>query len=701
MAVNSICWKMPSRFRFYSAKSKRKVRVQPYLIEFNRLLESSITAIEGVSNEDLLHAVVALYDICLPEITPEVLYPTVCGKWEKTIVLLRDFQDLLLEMKGVSPESDEDPELTEDSLKPFISSKLWRDIFDEQSTETKSEDLPADKQETGNNNKETKNLSKQVSWNDDAQDVKNESTDSAHENSQEDDESTDDLNTVYDECSTKRNTCKCDSKETKTHQYKETEKNDLAEERNGNKNETMERDVEPGKFDGVFSDTDDSDATAESEDEEEDFSKGVEDFVEAAKKRRLERQNGNVSESNLGIESLIIGAATFERSYSTTRHKPSEKVMQLNLLGIRKRCRKSGIGKFLLETLKDPIIIGPYDTIAVYADNDAVDFFKKNGFTDDVVLCSRFTDLTDNWINSTLMCYLPPFTGTDYSGAFRSEEDLKAMDDDIRKWREKSLEAYQAQATCVVRMQHEIKTLRAVVDTQDEAIKTLTSAKERLVKEKHKLEKELLAYKMKDKDGILDSKDCDSEDEELVSSFIASRSEKQLVQQMKRSLMATKNYKYVTINSVKRVESCHIAFMETGFDARTQRLGDPVVCTQLYYCGGSDDKQIERIMKQGFSKEDFTRGPYGKGLYFSMQASQAAAFSSPGKLLLCNVGLGLTESVVVRDRGRTLPPPGFDSILTGGRPPSPVFPGHPQQEYVVFDPLQAIPVYLVEYSTSR
>lgn len=198
-----------------------------------------------------------------------------------------------------------------------------------------------------------------------------------------------------------------------------------------------------------------------------------------------------------------------------------------------------------------------------------------------------------------------------------------------------------------------------------------------------------------------DFRDVPQEDEELVSSFITSRSEKQLVQQIKRSLMATKNYKDVTINSVKKVESCHIAFMETGFDARTQRLGDPVVCTQLYYCGGTDEKQIERIMKQGFSKEDFTRGPYGKGLYFSMQASQAAAFSSPGKLLLCNVGLGLTESVVVHDRGRTLPPPGFDSILTGGRTPSPVFPGPPQQEYIVFDPLQAIPVYLVEYSTSR
>ena len=31
----------------------------------------------------------------------------------------------------------------------------------------------------------------------------------------------------------------------------------------------------------------------DSEDEEEDFSKGAEDFVEAVKKRRIERQNNN------------------------------------------------------------------------------------------------------------------------------------------------------------------------------------------------------------------------------------------------------------------------------------------------------------------------------------------------------------------------------------------------------------------------
>lgn len=165
-------------------------------------------------------------------------------------------------MKGVTQESDEDPELTEDSLKPFISSELWRDVFDEQSAEMKSENLPAVKQETGNNNKKTKKLSKQVSWND-APDVKNEPTDSADESSQEDDESAEDLNAVCDERSMERNICKCDSKEKKKHQYNETEKNDKAEERKENETKEKEKDVEPGKFDGVLSDTDDSDATAE------------------------------------------------------------------------------------------------------------------------------------------------------------------------------------------------------------------------------------------------------------------------------------------------------------------------------------------------------------------------------------------------------------------------------------------------------
>ena len=56
-----------------------------------------------MSNQELLHTVVALYDNCLPEITPEVLYPTVCGKWAKTLVLLRDFQGKVVVYNFLSP----------------------------------------------------------------------------------------------------------------------------------------------------------------------------------------------------------------------------------------------------------------------------------------------------------------------------------------------------------------------------------------------------------------------------------------------------------------------------------------------------------------------------------------------------------------------------------------------------------------------
>ena len=58
--------------------------------------------------------------------------------------------------------------------------------------------------------------------------------------------------------------------------------------------------------------------------------------------------------------------------------------------------------------------------------------------------------------------------------------------------------------------------------------------------------------------------------------------------------------------------------METGFDSRTQRLGDPVICTQLYFCGGAGDEQIERIMKRGFSKEGITKECLNYELKFIM-----------------------------------------------------------------------------------
>lgn len=61
--------------------------------------------------------------------------------------------------------------------------------------------------------------------------------------------------------------------------------------------------------------------------------------------------------------------------------------------------------------MKDVSIVGHYDSLVVYADHSAVDFFALHGFSDDIVLNSKYSDLADNWTNCTLMSYIPPFVG--------------------------------------------------------------------------------------------------------------------------------------------------------------------------------------------------------------------------------------------------------------------------------------------------
>lgn len=135
MAANSIFWKLPDKFSFFSRKLKKKVELQAYVIEFRRLLPCDSLGFQEVcgkiliywhfelvammtgktlakvrnvykifclvlqvSNGELLHGVVGLYDTCLPDITPEVLYSTVGGKWAKTLVFMRSLSGTKLQL---------------------------------------------------------------------------------------------------------------------------------------------------------------------------------------------------------------------------------------------------------------------------------------------------------------------------------------------------------------------------------------------------------------------------------------------------------------------------------------------------------------------------------------------------------------------------------------------------------------------------
>ena len=82
-----------------------------------------------------------------------------------------------------------------------------------------------------------------------------------------------------------------------------------------------------------------------------------------------------------------------------------------------------------MQHCKDPSIVGQYDKLLAYADHKAESFFLAHGFSDDPLLtavlrCTQanlitmmsissfsFRKKADYWENSTLMVYIPPFSG--------------------------------------------------------------------------------------------------------------------------------------------------------------------------------------------------------------------------------------------------------------------------------------------------
>ncbi|XP_038662890.1 uncharacterized protein si:dkeyp-50b9.1 isoform X8 [Scyliorhinus canicula] len=207
------------------------------------------------------------------------------------------------------------------------------------------------------------------------------------------------------------------------------------------------------------------------------------------------------------------------------------------------------------------------------------------------------------------MSYFPPFSmGNDVSDP-GFNVDQKQIELQLELWRDKSLYAYQAQAVCMTRLLHEIKTLRTQVTSQKEQIRALTRDLEKACKANSEMEKMFLDYKLK------------------------------------------KNFELVDMNCINT---------------------------------------------------DFSDGIYGQGLYFSPNAATACMLSVPGLILVANVCIGNAETVMTKNRERDSPSKGFDSILVPGRLcDEALFPNSRiAQEYVIFSPLQALPVGLLMYRST-
>ncbi|XP_078658324.1 uncharacterized protein LOC144903782 [Branchiostoma floridae x Branchiostoma belcheri] len=711
-----------------------EVTASPVIVDFRRLLQSSkscIDVVPGVPNRDLLHAVVALYDVSLPDVGEEFLYATVCAKWSKTILVLRDSGEVVEELCKSHPVGGT-------------------------SATSSTQDSGIADGDTG--------------------------------------------------------------------------------QQGGRGADQKKEDEDKRRFADVFSDSDSSEGSSSDSDEEEDFSAGADEFVQRVRERRQQRRLGQVqpAQGNLGIESRLLACATFERSYCK-----GEKVVQLHLIAVRRRYRKWGMGRYLLKQVKHPPIVGTYDYLIVHADSSATDFFERFGFSDDVVLNSRFNEFNDQWTNTTMMCYIPPYAGLNGMSS-DPELDLKAMELEIRKLREKSLDAYQCQMTCVMRIMHEIVTLQAKVSAQGDIIHTLQDKNDQLQMDKVAQDKRFLDYKL----GVMrnmygaESKQVDSTKQstvwmadaieqaisdinrqistlkttvwlvsqtppsagdpgrviqdlqELVASnqqFLnnleqaalsgtqvsdmpqeqgtvqqrhlygspavppaaskAAHGSKPLTQLTTNTEIRGKKGSTFISNSINTripmketedflsqlahtaewwqvaedfrsgmkkdsdiegtVEVTNITPAELtpsaleSFHTWRQKLQDPSLCMKLYFCGGLEHptSRMKELIKYGFTEQDFSHGTFGVGLYFSKHPSKAANFCPLGKILLAEVVLGKTESVVKKNHTRRTPPNGFDSVVTPGRLlPSPSGVSMvTNQEYLVFHPDQAVPVCLIEY----
>ncbi|XP_022317726.2 uncharacterized protein LOC111120953 isoform X2 [Crassostrea virginica] len=643
----------------FQNREGHSVHAFPVLVDFRRLMqlapslatlacEGGNAMIPGISNRDLLHAVVGLYDVSLSDMTPDVLYSSVCDKWARTIVLVRDSQETV-------------------------------------------EDLTKRK-------------------------------------------------------AVRRNLAK-----------KEEDKEDEAKTEEEDKYE--EEEATPSKFATVYSDTESEEE--EEEDDEEDFSKGINSFIKKAAERRTQQKSADhVSPDMLGIENRIIGAITFEK-----KHIQKDRVIHLTLLSVRKRYRKYGIGKYLLQQILEPEVVGHYDAIVVHADNGAVDFFQKFGFSDDIVLNSRWSELAEQFTNCTLMSYLPAFSGHTLLSTLKIPGlEVFELEQQFNKWKEKTTEVYQQQVSIVMRMKHEIIQLKCMNEKQNQLIDALILDNERLKKEKLMIEKDYLDHRLtaarsvsygSDKANDNDEDDIDTNDlisglqrevdlmdlaikrerlqslvdsdpitkskfttvdESQYMSFPTTRNKKQgepydhmkdaaffydVTEQFKKGMKLDPqikgSYEVTTISKATLSDSYIEKYRE-----QIKKMKDPSLIADLYFCGGLEHpERLNDILKYGFKESDFVYGEYGRGLYFSKYPSKAAQFSAQEKILYVEVGLGNIETVSKQDKTRKSPGgPGFDSIITPGRLQSSRGGGDVvyNEEYIVYNISQVMPLCLISYA---
>ena len=475
----------------------------------------------------------------------------------------------------------------------------------------------------------------------------------------------------------------------------------------------------------------DSDTTSEanSSDDEDKYMVGADLFLENVSHRRATRQNNidnnmGLSLINIGIENRIFAAVTFEK-----RQLNDKRITYLTVLSVRRRMRGLKLGCFLVQLVIK--LSGSQDPLVVLADDDAIEFFEKQGFINDFMICSKYDELKKegSWTNCTVMVRLPklipdPDVGI---GDLTDAAVEKLVNEKVESWQNASLNLYQQQASLIAQLKREILKNRETMTEQQKIIKNLTreienktgttledfvssssNSPSKLKDSTHvsdiEYEIENLNLEYMDKNqNVFNPGDTSSGkssaiaksgDPKLFSEFVVVTPTDDLGDEIKKnrlevSIVDHNETKISKSGRQQQLQEILEMFLysirdsnPTLFDEmkildvhpihnslRTSITSSNVESRLLYFCGSlTSEKDLAGIKERGvFSCFHFTHGDFGVGLYFSRFAEVAVKFSKVNQILVAEVNFGKQRTVLTPDAKRCTAGTGFDTVLTPGR----------------------------------
>jgi hypothetical protein len=154
---------------------------------------------------------------------------------------------------------------------------------------------------------------------------------------------------------------------------------------------------------------------------------------------------------------------------------------------------------------------------------------------------------------------------------------------------------------------------------------------------------------------------------------------------------------------VTKIEKITNLVLEKKFEEAKSRAFGDYIDTKFH---GTDDNGVRGITKDGFRMPDQNppptkRGMYGQGIYFATDSSKSAQkiyTKGSQKLLLCQVILGKSKTVQQADYSlnkQKLRSHGYDSVY------APRGTAVKNDEFVIFDPDQALPQYIIHFSDTN